>query len=493
MTKFKVILSLFSLVSLASCKTNEAVTVGSKTFTESYILGEVLAQSLEDDGLQVEKRLGLGDTALVFAAIEKGDVDFYVEYTGTISSALLKKAQLTSPAEIRSALRAKGLTISDPIGFNNTYAVVVRESIAKERNLKTIGDLKSQTGLTVAFTPAFMERPDSYPKLQEVYGLDLPNLNGISHGLKATALTEGKIDVTDLYTTDAQLADLDLRILMDNKHAFPNYDAVVLARIEATEKFPKQWASLRERLEGKISEAEMISFNARVETDGQTFPKVAAAFLGKTAPETEAKGIPWTDLWRWLTEHLFLVFIPLTFSVLVGVPLAVFARNRKLLGQSILLLTGTVQAIPSLALLCFLLPLLGIGSLPAMVALFLYALLPIVRNTYSGLVDIDPKLLEVSDAMGLSPLEKLRKIELPLASRSITSGIKIAAVINVGTATIAALIGAGGFGQPIVVGLNTNKLELVFLGAVPAALLALAIHALFELFDRVLIPTGLQD
>jgi len=154
---------------------------------------------------------------------------------------------------------------------------------------------------------------------------------------------------------------------------------------------------------------------------------------------------------------------------------------------------GVIQTIPSLALLAFLIPLLQqIGTLPALVALFLYALLPIVRNTYTGLSDIPPHLKESALVLGLPPLARLRLIELPLASRAILGGIKTAAVINVGTATIAAFIGAGGFGERIATGLALNDHGLLLAGAIPAALLALGVQTLFELLDRWLVPAGLR-
>jgi osmoprotectant transport system permease protein len=153
-----------------------------------------------------------------------------------------------------------------------------------------------------------------------------------------------------------------------------------------------------------------------------------------------------------------------------------------------------VQTIPSLALLALLVPLpfFGISARTAIAALFLYSLLPIVRNTASGLQDIPRSLRESAIALGLTPSARLWQIYLPMASRSILSGIKTSAVINVGTATLAALIGAGGLGEPILSGLNLNDHVTILEGAIPAALLALLVQSLFDLFDRVLIPKGLR-
>ena len=153
---------------------------------------------------------------------------------------------------------------------------------------------------------------------------------------------------------------------------------------------------------------------------------------------------------------------------------------------------GIIQTVPSLAVLVFMIPLLGIGAPPAMVALFLYSLLPIVRNTYTGLHDIPIQIRESAQALGLPPRACLWLVELPMASRTILAGIKTSAVINIGTATLGALIGAGGYGQPILTGIRLDDVGLILEGAVPAALLALLVQGIFELSERTLVPKGLR-
>jgi osmoprotectant transport system permease protein len=151
-----------------------------------------------------------------------------------------------------------------------------------------------------------------------------------------------------------------------------------------------------------------------------------------------------------------------------------------------------LQTVPSLALLVLMIPLLGIGGPPALLALFLYSLLPIVRNTHAGLVNIDSALIDSARALGLPYTARLWRIELPLALPSILAGIKTSAVINVGTATLAALIGAGGLGQPILTGIRLNSIPLILEGAIPAVLLALLVQGIFELVERLLVPRGLR-
>ncbi|MFN2477528.1 MAG: ABC transporter permease, partial [Chthoniobacterales bacterium] len=181
-------------------------------------------------------------------------------------------------------------------------------------------------------------------------------------------------------------------------------------------------------------------------------------------------------------------------SIIVGVPLGIAASRGGAIGHVILSVTSAVQTIPSLALLALLVPVpfFGISARTAIAALFLYGLLPIVRNTATGLQDIAQPLRESAIALGLTAGAQLRKVYLPLASRSILGGIKTSAVINIGTATLAALIGAGGLGEPIISGLNLNDHATILQGAIPAAILALLVQWSFDLLDRVLIPKGLR-
>jgi osmoprotectant transport system permease protein len=191
---------------------------------------------------------------------------------------------------------------------------------------------------------------------------------------------------------------------------------------------------------------------------------------------------------------LLLVFVSLALSVAVGVPLGIWAERAPRVRGAILGAAGILQTIPALALLAFLIAAFDrIGTLPAIAALFLYGLLPIVRNTQSGLADIAPALREASLALGLPPAARLRLIELPLASRSILAGIKTSAVINVGTATIAAFIGAGGYGERIVAGLAVNDHAMLLAGAIPAAAMALVLQWGFDGLDRWLVPAGLRE
>jgi len=202
------------------------------------------------------------------------------------------------------------------------------------------------------------------------------------------------------------------------------------------------------------------------------------------------------SLWQFMAEqsdklfnqalqHLGLTFISLFFAVLVGVPLGILiARKRKLSG-SVLAFAGVLQTIPSIALLGFMIPLLGIGAKPAIVALLIYALLPIIRNTYTGIVGIDANVREAAKAMGMSAKQILFKVELPLAMPVILAGIRTATVINVGVATLASYIAAGGLGEFIFGGISLNNTNMILAGAIPAAVLAILLDALLALLQNL--------
>jgi osmoprotectant transport system permease protein len=476
----------------------EELVVGSKRFTESYILGEIAAQTARAAGEgSVTHAQGLGNTAILFEALKSGSIHLYPDYTGTVGRELLK-SEATDLDALNRGLAPLGLGVAVRLGFNNTYALAALDALAGKRGLRGIGDLAGHPDLRLGLSHEFLNRNDGWPGLKRAYAL--PHTpGGLDHGLAYEAIAAGQIDVMDIYSTDAKIERYKLRVLTDDKAYFPEYQALFVFRLDVPRRFPKAWAALA-KLEGAIDERRMIAMNAAAELDAKPFSAVAAEFLaGEGAtPAAARQGLAarlfGADLWRLSGQHLMLVFVSLAFAVAVGVPLGIWAASRSGAAQPILSAVGLIQTVPSLALLAFLIPLLGtIGTLPALVALFLYSLLPIVRNTHSGLGDIAPHLRESARALGLPAGARLRLIELPLASRSILAGVKTSAVINVGTATIAAFIGAGGYGERIVTGLALNDNSMLLAGAIPAAVLALLVQGVFELADRYLVPAGLRQ
>ncbi len=470
------------------------VTVGSKAFTEGYLLGELVAQTLEQEqSADVIRKFGLGQTGILFEALKSGEVDLYSEYTGTISEAILKKPELQEFDQIQKALEPLGLVMSQPLGFNNSYAIAVTKKFADDHSLKSISDLaKLSGGARIGFSHEFMSRADGYRALAEKYKFKFSALpQSMEHSLAYQAIENGSVDIIDAYSTDAKIDKLKLVVLEDDRNFFPHYQAVLLARKAFVERAPALWARLKS-LESSINENSMRKLNAAVDLDRLSFQDAVNRYRGAgVSSQTGAQEVRERLIVR-TKEHLFLVFVALFFSVAIGIPLGILATRHRFMGQAILLLSGTIQTVPSLALLCFLVPLFGIGTTSALIALCLYGLLPVVMNTFIGLQAIDPSLIEMTHALKLSRWQSLFRIRLPLASRNILAGIRTSAVIGIGTATLAALIGAGGYGAIILSGLAINDNNVILMGAVPAAIMALLAHGLFEILSLVIIPKGLR-
>jgi osmoprotectant transport system permease protein len=475
---------------ISSSASVQPVVIGSKKFTESYILGEIAKRTLNDAGIPAEHRQGMGGTIILWQALRGRQIDAYPEYTGTIAQEILKTDRKLSLNEIREALEKFDVGATEPLGFNNTYALVIRRGEAQRLGLRTISDLRNHPELKIGLTHEFLDRQDGWQPLRARYVLPQQNVIGIDHALGYAALKNRSIDVKDAYSTDAKIAEYDLVTLEDDLQFFPRYDAVFLYRLA----LPAPTITALRTVEGKLDETRMIRLNAEAERTKNYAKAANLYFQGGTGSATAKGESFWHKLTRWTLRHLELAGFSLLLAVIVGIPLGIIASRGGPTGQAILGFASVVQTIPSLALLALLVPVpfLGISVRTAIAALFLYGLLPIVRNTASGLQDIPRALRESAIALGLNPMARLWQIYLPMASRSILAGIKTSAVINVGTATLAALIGAGGLGEPILSGLNLNDHATILQGAIPAALLALLVQWGFDLLDRVLIPKGLR-
>ncbi len=463
--------------------------VGSKKFTESVILGELLELSLEEAGFSTTHRRQLGGTRVLWNALLRGDIDAYVDYTGTLREEIFADRELGQDG-LDEALAEVGLRCSATLGFNNTYALGMLEPLAERLGLRRISQLVDHPDLVLGFTNEFLDRPDGWPGLREAYGLE-QRPRGLDHDLAYQGLAAGSLQVIDLYSTDAEIAYYGLRVLQDDRQHFPTYQPLVLYRAD----LPLAAANALSRLEGRIDGATMVRLNAAVKIERQAEAAVAADFLlhAFDLRVTAVVDSLWTRLRHRTAEHLWLVLLSLGAAILVAIPLGIAAARRPRLGQLLLAAVGVLQTIPSLALLVLMIPLLGIGAPPALAALFLYSLLPIVRNTYIGLRSIPGELMQSAAALGLPAAACLRRVELPLAAPAILAGVKTSAVINIGTATLGALIGAGGYGQPILTGIRLDDLGLILEGALPAAGLALLAQGLFELAERRLVSAGLRQ
>ncbi len=484
---------LLSVLTALAADASTSLRIGSKRFTESYILAQVLAQAAAPHLSQAaEVKQGLGNTAIVYEALRAGNIDLYPEYAGTIALEILKSDKPLSLEEMNRSLAPLGLGAAIPLGFNDGYALAVRADDAKKLNLLSLSDLAAHPSLRLGLSNEFIGRADGWPGLAKRYGLKQQPI-GLDHGLAYDAIAARQIDVMDIYTTDAKIGHLNLAVLQDDRNHFPRYDALILYRLDVPQRFPKAWTALQ-NLQGTIGETAMIAMNARAELQGAAFDVIARDHLAGTGGSATGAArrsfidkLLGPDLSRLALQHLALVTVSVGIAALIAIPLAVLAFPHPRVRATLLGASGLLQTIPSLALLAILIWAVGaIGLIPAVIALTLYALLPIMRNTVTGLGEVPQGLRDAALALGMTPNQRLRLVELPLAWPTVLAGIRIATTIAIGTATIAAFVGAGGFGERIVTGLAINDSDLLLAGAIPAAALALLAEALFEGLHRML-------
>jgi osmoprotectant transport system permease protein len=498
-----------------------AVRVASKPFGESYLLAEMFAQLLESRGLAVERRPGLGGTEIAFGALRAGAIDVYPEYTGTGLLAVLHDtltpALAADPGRVydrvsRIFAARWGVRWLPPLGFQNTYAMAVRPELAARYRLRTLSDLARESPrLSAGFTADFIGRPDGLAGLARVYGLHPREVRPLAPAIKYQALAAGSVDVIDGYSTDGLLARYRLLTLQDDRHFFPPYEAAALVgrRIATTRPDVVAILSL---LSGRLDEATMRALNRRVEVEREDVATVATSALRtlglldsggafRATPAPAAAGEPPLARYLWqrramllhlAARHLWLVVLALGAAVAVALPLGLALERARRSSGPVLGVLGVLETIPSIALLAFMLPLLGVGVLPALVALWLYALYPIARGTYTGVREADPGAVEAAEALGATPAQRLRMVRLPLAAPVIMAGVRTAAVLTVGAATLAAFIGAGGLGEPIVAGLALADTRMILSGALPAAALALVVDGALALVERRLAPAHLR-
>jgi osmoprotectant transport system permease protein len=493
------------------------VVVASKPFGESYLLAEMFAQLLEARGIAVERRLGLGATEIAFAALRRGAIDVYPEYTGTGLLAILHERPSADPREVyarvaRQSLERFGVRWLPPLGFQNTYAIAVRRQTAERLGLRTLSDL-ARVGPTLraGLTPDFIGRDDGLPGLRRVYGIRFREVRALLPAVKYQALAADEVDVIDGYSTDGLILKYDLVVLEDDRAFFPPYEAAAVTAPGFAERRADAVAALTE-LSGLLREPAMRALNRRVEVDGEPVARVAGdalAGLGLTGHRMAGSrdSLDRTDraaragladyLWaerrtllRLTGRHVLLVTASLGAALALAVPLGLVLERLRRGAEAVIRGIGVLQTIPGIALIAFMIPLLGIGVVPALVALFLYSLYPILRNTYTGVRHAAPDAVGAALALGMTPRQILRHVRLPLAAPLIMAGIRTAAVINVGTATLAAFIGAGGLGDPIAAGLALSDTRMILSGALPAAALALVVDGALGVCERLVKPGG---
>lgn len=490
MKRFKIFNIILFLLSVIICKVSLAreVRIGSKKDSENYLLAEIMAQLLESRGVEAERHFGLGGTMVAYQALAQREIDLYPDYTGTIVKVILKQNKNLSLDEINNLLGQQGLEVLPSFGFNNTYAIAMRRSLAEQLRIKKISDLKNHKHHAV-FSYEFLYREDGWPALREFYRLRHITTQGIEHELAYPAVAQNKAQVMDAYSTDAKIVAEKMILLEDDKNFFPNYYAVPFIN----KSLAKNYTEILQALVETLNNVEMQELNAEILIGKKSYKQVARKFLiqkglvaKKSVGSEDSAQAKWQNLWQKLGRHLYLTFVALLFAVIFAIPFGVLIEKYRLLAEPIVALTSLLQTVPSIALLAFMIPLFGIGVKPAIVALFLYSLLPILRNTYVALKNVSTEYIESARGIGLTSWEILYLIKFPLATPVILAGIRTAAVINIGTATLAAFIGAGGLGEYIVTGLTLNDHRLILLGAVPSAALAILVEILFSYWEKKL-------
>lgn len=525
MTRYTLIavLALFGLPTVGLGQGQDevkTVVVASKNFTENRLLGEIFAQLIEArTDIQVFRKLNLGSSAIVYEALKRGDIDIYPEYTGTAWEEYLKidtkpDDPLKTYVIVSEVMqREMGIRWLMPLGFENSFALAMQEDKAEELGIQSISELQyHDKDLVVRVSSDFFQRNDGWRPLTEYYELDISDVAPMEHGLAYQAIESGKVDVIDVWTTDGKLARMKLRLLNDDLGFFPPYQCVPVVREEVLEAYPELEEVLN-LLAFKIDNEVMQELNSRVEElreDGtsESFAEVAHSFLKSEGLIDEEVEVPYgtvgrmDSFWSFMVvrakptlrlagEHLLLTGIAVLLAIVFAVPTGIMLAHHQKWASPVLAVVGVIQTIPSLALLMFMIPFLGLGLNAAIAALFLYALLPILRNTYTGITQIDNDLLEAAEAIGMTKRQILFKVELPLATRTIMAGIRTSTIISIGVATLAAFIGAGGLGVPIVTGLQLNDQNWILSGAIPAALMAVSVDYLLGVLEKLAQPKGL--
>ena len=477
---------LFCVIVALTATAEDPIVIASKNFPESFILAEMMSQILESEGYTVERKFNLAGTKVCFDALVAGEVDIYPEYTGTVLRVILGTEEELPLERINAELEPQNVRFLQPFGFNNSYAITVTSEIASRRNLKIVSDLVNQNDLKVFFSHEFIERMDGWPGLRETYGFDWQPV-GIEHALAYRAMADGEVDATDGYTTDGEIDHFDLKILEDDKGFFPKYFGIPLVR----NGLDPQVLKILDRLANTLDDRTMTALNAQAML-GEDIGVVAQQHLATLEVKTDyvEQSVIAETLWATL-RHLQLTGISLGAAVLIGLLISILVFRHESVSRPVVYFVGLLQTIPSIALLALMIPLFGTGIVPAIIALFLYSLLPIIRNSVTALSSVDPVLLRVATGMGLNRIETLRFVYIPLAMPAILAGIRTSAIICIGTATLAAYIGAGGLGDFIVQGLALDDTGLIIQGAASASILAILVELMFEGVEKLTVPKHL--
>lgn len=491
---------------------DKQLVIGSKIFTENILLAEMLALLLEEKyGFKIVRKFNMGGTRLVFDSLKEGYIDIYPEYTGTGYTMLLKMSGETSPEEIYKIVQTEflerfQLVWSLPLGFENTYTLAVRKSDPRFQQIVSISQLSGQSEkFRLAMDHEFAERQDGFQNFSEKYRMNFVkhNLFTMNSALMYSALDNKEVDMIIAYSTDGRIKAFNLKVFADDKSFFPSYSAAYLTRESVFKLWPEVPMAFKD-IEGHIDEKEMIALNNQVDQLKYELSQTARNFLiEKKVLNKQIQTLNSSNLidyylsqksyfFKIFVEHLVLIFVSLFFALCFSIPMGVWAFYNSKVEKIVFSIVNTLQTVPSMALLGLLIPFLGIGFTPAVFALFIYSLLPLIRNTFEGIKNVDGSYVEASAGIGLTSWQILKFVQIPLALPVILAGVRTATVILVGTATLAAFIGAGGLGDPIFRGIATLDSRLIFLGAIPACFLAIVLDKSLAFLENLVISEGLK-
>jgi osmoprotectant transport system substrate-binding protein len=290
MKSIRILVALASVLALAfpAVHAQQPVRVGSKNFTEQFVLGELYAQALEASGIKTEKKLNLGGTLIAHKALEEKQIDLYPEYTGTILLAVLKQESMTDAKavydKVKGEYAAKGLVVLNQAPVNNTYVLVVRQDTADKYKLETNSDLaKAAKELKLGAGPEFRDRKDGLPGLRDKYGMEFKEDLQLAIGLRYQALKNDQIQVVNGYSTDGMISAMKLKRLKDDKNLWPPYYIVPVVRKETLDANPKM-ADVLNRVSALLDDATMAELNYKVDGEKMEPKDVAHDFL-------KAKGV----------------------------------------------------------------------------------------------------------------------------------------------------------------------------------------------------------
>lgn len=505
---------LFSAVFSASLlapaySKQDKIRIGSRDFPESVLVAEILSTSIEKfTDYKVDRKFHLGGVKVCLAAMQSNNLDIYPDYTGSLIHNVLGEHDRNQYLVnyIKMALNEKyDFSITESLGFENSFVLAVRKSFAKKYNLETLSDLASllssnkelAQNIRVAFKHSFLKRPDGYKMLQDIYAFDFQKLMALEYNIAYQNLKENRIDVIDAFSTDSRLKDPELTALKDDRNALIPYSSVYVYRNKLKQNFP-EIMKIQKLLDESLTNEKMLELNSRIEA-GEPYKQVAESFIAELEHEPgfldlsdDASLSFWQKrlkqdlplLAKAFLQHLRLAAVASLLASFIGIFIGIFISYRKKLAKLVLGFISVTQTIPSLALLALLIPFVGLGFYPAVIALFIYALLPVIQNTYTGITTIPYKYIELANAIALKESQILFRVKLPMALSFILAGVRTSIVICIGTATLATFVGAGGLGDLIKAGIDLNSNYMIALGAVPAALLALSVSITLTKFER---------